>query len=597
MINFGRTSQRRLARGAAVGLMIVCGLPLVLPPIGLSQDLERAYRQIKDLEGHFPIPTPYATVKVGVFDVATGRFDGLVSTTEMHPPDELHRRPYRVTLPAVREVNAVHVGLVFEVRNSPGGFQVTANGVTTASTGQESIEVNVASASLVNWTIRAGAKTHSDKLLLQRPPIIGAGAFTVPALPIAIVYEPPQDAQRLNRASYSVATSIGNTMSTSLHHEQSVTRPAHTDFDDVMRLKQGMEAIAFGLDKAKAVFPGAGEMAAGLRGVAGALGTASATWTQGTAVTEDHRLAMRDAAQTTSLTGEHEGPGVGDRIIYLKDARLVWLAESGKLRLALLGYSSVARETVRLLKAELQEITSGAPVGPRTGHDRATIEALLALDPFVAGGPRALLPPPRFWLEGTREGSGGTDVIEWTHEVQTGDLTASATFGSQTEDYHAGLLGFVGIGAPETKSLKVTGTHTSSNQVAQGLEVKVSVELHAQGLEHWAIEAWYDRVFGTFAFREVGTGSELVAGVAVDLIGRPLTGKRVALVASRDTISITRTDQQGRYSFRATTIRPGRLTVVTEGVRRPIELKQGRPALGVDLRVPLRLEPRLRPDR
>src|SRR5207248_9831087 len=95
-------------------------------------------------------------------------------------------------------------------------------------------------------------------------------------------------------------------------------------------------------------------------------------------------------------------PGRGDKIVVLFNVRLAWLAEDGNVTLAMLGSdssqpTSLQVETLRThpenINAELASL--GYPL-----LDVETIQQLLALDPFVAGGPHAVPPSPRFVAKG-----------------------------------------------------------------------------------------------------------------------------------------------------------------------------------------------------
>ena len=77
------------------------------------------------------------------------------------------------------------------------------------------VQVDVGRAGDVTWSVKSGTRIYRDRVLLDRPRIIGAGAFTVPALPLAVVYEPPPDEHRLNQATYSVTTSLATSVQVS----------------------------------------------------------------------------------------------------------------------------------------------------------------------------------------------------------------------------------------------------------------------------------------------------------------------------------------------------------------------------------------------
>jgi hypothetical protein len=148
----------------------------------------------------------------------------------------------------------------------------------------------------------------------------------------------------------------------------------------------------------------------------------------------------------------------------------------------------------------------------------------------VAGGPQARLPQPRFFKVDTYE----CHDISWQehtfkHSIQKADTRAQLDFTSRTEEDRPGWLSFLGLGVTEDKTVKTTVTHVSLTEVREGEEVSLTVHLEAQAGEHYAVEAYYDRVFGTFAFRKGSLGSEVISGTARDSAGRPLPRQLVTL--------------------------------------------------------------------
>src|SRR6185436_2615740 len=118
--------------------------------------------------------------------------------------------------------------LVFEIVNATQSVHVSARGGGSAfaRAGQTSISINVGRLRTVKWTIRSGTKLHRDELTIKRPRIIGVGAFTIPALPVAVVYDPPQDPERSNSVVYTRTTSVGTTLGLTVRGGTSTTAPA-----------------------------------------------------------------------------------------------------------------------------------------------------------------------------------------------------------------------------------------------------------------------------------------------------------------------------------------------------------------------------------
>jgi hypothetical protein len=402
-------SLRRLIN-PALALAVTCALGAT----SLAQSPTQIYQQIKNLEGNFPLPTPKESVNVGSFDATTGTFTGKVSRIVNSPPDDTGgNKPGERLVAPVAHVNAVAVELIFAVANRVGVFKVTANGVSAlASPGQNSVTVSVGSATQVNWTVWSGSKSYSDTLVINRPQIIGAGAFIVPALPLAIVYEPPPDSRNKNKATYTKTSAIGTKVTATFSHEGSTTVNAvPSQFAGVSNLKDKMSTLASLVKNAPGV-PYAQQIAGALSTIASGLGSVSASETSGKINTSDHSLELTSQLQTTISTDENNGgPGVGDVVYYLKNPKLVWLAENGRVTLALLDRGMVSTVLVSNLKANLNTGWQGL--------DPATVRDLLSLDPFAnptgreirrrtANGARLNLPLPsaRFSYQNTYEVNG-----------------------------------------------------------------------------------------------------------------------------------------------------------------------------------------------
>jgi hypothetical protein len=564
-----RPARRRDTLGAATQRLSLVLLTFVLssaaPAFAQPKDVAQLYGQLKTIENqtNFPLPAPSATVNVGTFDAATNKFDGLV-TEVADPPDDKKKggKPGPKIVP-VEKVNAVNAELVFAAVNHKTTVTFFVNGQAhIIPKGQKSVTADVGMATEVKWSVQSGGKVHyRDTLQLERPRVIGAGVFTVPALPVALVYEPPQGQLKKNSARYVKIRSEGATVRISFSTEGSTTTPADTDFDDVLTVKNALSLAAKGFNNSKD--PIAQGIAKGLNLLASGLGSASASFTQGTTVTKDHTLAVRNSVTSGFTTAAREGPGAGDVIIYLRNARLVWLAQGGRVRLAFLGAEGQVSATVKEFRAELTTLPTPTSRSKRFGLDRATIEALLATDPFVADGPKATLAAARFRQIEVFEmhGSQAFDY-EFAFAVDQSDLQGQTSFTTKSEDHRKGFLSYIGIGVPDTATIKTTTKYGTSTESKAGEEVRVSGHFETQSGEDFAVTAFYDRAFGTLAFVPVALGAQQVTGVVTDASGKPLARQPVKLVAGGKKFA-TVTDSQGRYSFRAPGIAKGSATLTT----------------------------------
>jgi len=75
----------------------------------------------------------------------------------------------------------------------------------------------------VVFSLRTGQQTFNDSLTIDRSQLFSAGAFRLPALPIGIVYAPPQGSLNANTIDYSDVNSVGTRIKLSNTSENSIT--------------------------------------------------------------------------------------------------------------------------------------------------------------------------------------------------------------------------------------------------------------------------------------------------------------------------------------------------------------------------------------
>src|SRR6185436_911245 len=92
-----------------------------------------------------------------------------------------------------------------------------------ASAGKPTVTINAGRLHDARWTLTSGTKIHRDELTINRPRTIGAGAFTIPALPVAVVYDPPQNPAGTNSVVYTRSTSVGVSVGMSFGNGTSTT--------------------------------------------------------------------------------------------------------------------------------------------------------------------------------------------------------------------------------------------------------------------------------------------------------------------------------------------------------------------------------------
>lgn len=530
------------------------------------------YELLKKFESTFPLPAPYVTVNVGTFDAAAGKFTGLTTsvTTDSEPIEHgPHDRPKNpapkfvgdhweiitidarwrqtITLVPAPKVGLAPVLLQFAIANAASPWSVTVGGFTTSvPAGQSTVLVSIWDRTIVPWSIHAGASTYADQLMIQRTAALpGLGAFTIPVIPVAIVYAPPKDSLGRSVATYGVGNTVGTVVSYDFSSGSSETVPkmdqtftTFTEFKSALDVASQVLSLAGGEGSSK-----------GLSVISSELGTASQTEQTdivsggGTSLT-----VTTSSTQTLSTNAQGGGPGAGDTIIFYKNVGVAWLYNNGHLRLCPIGHTFVA-VTAAALKSDPHGLSS---------EDQ---QHLLSLDPFVAGGPQASLDPNRFTVpDGGLEVNveyGGGDSIDQKY-VKTRDTKTTTTNKTSTIDTSSwdpgAFVKLLGIGG---KKMQLTTTETNATADEVSSTVTLEANLFSGPNDYFVVTLWYDELFGTWAFQQgQATSSPIVSGTGA----KP--NEVIRLVAgSRAYVTVA--DRKGHYQFRAASIPEGaaRLTV------------------------------------
>ena len=547
---------------AAVGCTLVCSGVAQADPVN---PVIAIYTDIKTKEGQVQYPISHLTHNVGTFDCASQDWVGPRTTVRTVPGKPVNQTIY----PSVN-VNAVSVKLAFMVKNrKPGALTFTMNGQTvTAGATQLRAEYNLDQfAGRVNFAIHCGDVDYADSFDLVRPHVIGAGAFTIPAVPMAVLYEPPMDEAKLNKATYAATKVVGSTVRIGFDTSMTTTVPGvPSDFEHNAFLKDFVNITGQAVGNVNAA------VGVVLSAIGTGLGSATATDTTQQQSSHEYSVVLRAKSTSSFTTGEKLGPGPGDQIIFLQDAKMVWVGGKGRPRVALLGHKKLANHSVRVLQEDLAAIGTTAALGPASGLDSAALQALLGLDPFAGGGPTANLDSNRYaWVDAYAL-SGGTETHTFQYDATGTTSNATATYHSHVEDYQSGFLSFADIGVTQNQRLTSVLTYSNASSVTSGASDAVSVELHPNPKGAYTIIVFYDLVFGTFAYKLEGAGSPKLQGKASDKMGRPLSNQLVSIIAGTRRYTV-RTDANGNYSFASASIPDGAATLHVDGQVSPVTLK------------------------
>lgn len=579
--------------------------------------VQRCYellKQFEDSDANRP-PNPTKELKLGRLDVATGAFvaaelpigrehvipgkyetpeEGTHAGKPVKQPDEKYNDPGVVdAVTVIFTVDLVHHGA------QP--VTLTCNGrKVKAKKAAASVSCAVgAKESTLAWSLTPGAARDQQRYTFTRPPFITMGAFIIPAIPLGVLYEPPQRSKGISKSangctsncatlssehsagstvSLSIATSRGETTDGVLGEARAANWSAAAD------VLKPLSAIA------KLIPPPYGEIISGALGIfAAGLGHAEAHDTKSMQALSQTTWSFVVAEGQAVTTREGLGPGLGDVILYQRDVRVAWVGSNKGAYLVLMpnpdnSYGSFAYHSVRELLADRAELIgkpapatcvpnkqgqAPAGCGSRTGADLRTIEALLRIDPFVDKdfhvNPDAELDPKRFAWTPSITLNGGEYPFAIEHEVSSEDTEAVTLFSNITHEASKGFLSFTGYGPDANRTVVTSIKHTVSKTHAVGDTITVMLDLFADASDLYTFDVFYDRAFGTFAFKRDPATEDRVSGTAVDPAGRPRPFAKVKLTAANGRTFITRTDADGKFRFRSSHLAPGAVTITAEG--------------------------------
>jgi len=577
----------------------------------MSLTVVDAYARIKNLEnaGQITLPEPQDTVEVGTIDPRAGTFTWsvptVVQTTVLPPlPPGKTNTIINVTVGVVA-TKAVDLRLKFVVIPQPlvnhpvamsekvatatgtasavgvvdgfagetnGGVTITEFPTVSSAANQITIDVGLVCSTIIpneatttsppvsNFGVTINFPGHDPitaRFFILRPPVVGMGVFTIPALPMTIVYAPPQGKLLKNSATYSDTETLTRTVSSSITTTKNTKTAQAYSVGDLI----GKVAAAIGTVAAVVGTGGAG--AAGGASVAGALsqlgaalfgpikeendstadGTkqlqselslvsniltavdSSTTSDAGTVATQnDHSLTLTLSSMSQYGSESALGPGVGDRIVYMSNVKVVWMVVNGEVGINVLGFDGIGANAVQDLVREQHSLANGGQ--PALGLDARTIKSLLSQDPLVPTktsvvghfGP-PLVGPPRFVparIPG-RSGSGtgpGGDVIQESFDSATEDKQTTTSSQTTITDAKPGWAAVVFGG--ENVETTTTTTFTMSQSIDNKMDDKITstITVFSAGFDDpYDVKIFYDHTFGTYAI--LNSDSPLLQGITV----------------------------------------------------------------------------------
>ena len=577
----------------------------------MAFDLDGLYSQLKELENSdlLAVPQVQDTVEVGVIDPKTGSFTWRVPTLDQQqviPPNpaigqktnqfvnwtvgvvatqavDLRLKFGVVPQPRQPVVETARVagvgGVVSPLSEWNGG--VTVSGYPTVSSTADEITIDVGFAcsaivaddpdltpAITKFVATINFLDHDPVDLyffVLRPPVLGAGAFTIPALPMTIVYAPPQGKTAQNTQSYSDQETLTRTVSSSLTTGTSTkTVQAYSASDLFEKASAAIASVVAIVGTGGTAAGGAsvvgalGELSQAVFGpiksendsVAAALGQAktmvsnyfglinqfapsSSSSDQVQVTTEDdHSVTLSFSSLNEYESEQGLGPGVGDRIVYMRNVRVVWVAIAGEVNIVILGYDGIGANGVHDLLAEQVLLQSGGTAS--LGLDEETIAYLLGVDPLVAHATTGRRPvagaarihlgppvigPPRFvpasppGRNGTGTGPGGDSFVA-TFDTTVDDTHKTTRTTTTVTDVKPSWIPVL-FGLADNQETTTTTTFTTTQATDDKKEDKVScqVTLYSTGVDDpYDVKLFYDNTFGTYVILD--TDSPLLQGSA-----------------------------------------------------------------------------------
>lgn len=561
--------------------------------------LSTLYNSIKAQEANFPLPNTTQTITVGtvdVGDISGGSIQFYFSVPtytngqkytapnyNYDPNDDLVKVLHGPTQGGVITItNILHLNIRFEISswsNLPATSLTIMLGNQSKTVEKGSTEVIFPDVTdkipKISISVRGATNIFHKSIGSLGVPgllplkidwnIVGAGAITIPVIPVSIVYAPVVDAQKKNQASTAKSITKGNTTSISFSTQNSTNVPIPSSFQTSVDMQKGMAQLGSVLSKIPNPYTQA--IGAALTTISSGMGSSTATQNNSTTVSSAHTVSISNSESINQTAfASQGGPGEGDIISYYYNARVVWYSDNGTMRLAILGYDGFAHPTAGQLRKLLIKLKN-SPHGtkdPEWHLDSNSVSSLLNLDPFVANNANAVLEPPRFVniSNGIVDIGGGELDLSFTHAITVTDINTITKTTTTIENDNAGFLSFLGVGVTDTKTMQSQISQSSSAQTSVGETFTQTYKLYGNGNEHYQCEIYFDVVFGAFAFRDVPSSNIVanVSGTLADKNNRPLPNSIVKIKAAGKTF-ITSTDSRGHFEFHIPSTAPKVLNV------------------------------------
>ena len=484
--------------------------------------------------------------------------------------DEPAARVARAAAPASRTASVGDVAGILGETN--GGVTITGFPTVSSAPSQITVDAGLACSAAMqdarnvsppvttsSVTIDIPGKQPIDvRFFILRPPAVGMGAFTIPALPMTIVYAPPQGKMAMNTVDYSDTATVTRTVSSSITSSNDTkTVKAYSAADLVGKVASAITTVAAVVGTGGAGAAGGASVAGALSelgtalfgaakdandstadattqisselslvsGILGAVDSSTPTNSGTVTVENDHSLTLTVSNMSQYSSKTALGPGVGDRIVYMLNVKVVWMAVNGDVGIHILGFDKIGANAVQDLLQEEQSLANGGQ--PILELDAAAIKALLHLDPLAAASRTVVAhigPPliglPRFvpadppGRTGTGTGPDG-DIFQASFDSSTNDKQTTTSTQTTITDAKPGWVSVL-FGADNLETTS-TATFTNSSSTDSQMDDKITstITLFSEGLDDkYDVKIFYDCTFGTYLV--VNSDSPALQGVSTD---------------------------------------------------------------------------------
>jgi hypothetical protein len=558
-------------------ILVVAGciwLIAVNPVEATNNAINLAADQINSV---LPPPMPQQTIVIGNYNGANQTFAWLLPET--YPPGTPEFKKAENGGPVqpqhATNINSFNVQYRFNIQNRPPGFQLK---LTMANATGQVVEIPAtldSSGAFVSFNAVSGdvqtVKISPGNITLRIHPHLREqlGAFVVPHLLVAILYDPPGEG---SSSSYSNTSTAGTVVSWDFSRTSGMVETV-----DPNKWMELFNLAVQGITTAAGV-PAAGQvMTTFNRLFAEPTVDTTTTITRSESSSKGTFFSVTRAFATDNQN-LYPYPGKGDAYIILHDVLFVYVAKNGRVHLAPVACS---KGFDKLMSWQLKDYLP-PPL----------VERYLALDPMVTNQPpnrRALTAmgvrvPPRFrYADSLR-----CQLVEETYaytweEVQTAGMSQTTT---QTVVEKGGgfITQLTGGGGGAMWGI----TYTTSVQQITATEDVASLTVRCAEAPGYWVDVYYDAIFRTLLGVRgdplTPAGQAALTGTATDALGRPVPNQRVSLAIGDARYSV-HTDSSGNFQFPVASLPPGTGTIMAGASKIPITYA-GMPLRNVKLIVP-----------